>query len=51
MKKQDPRKCRHYNSKLKACKYQETICSLYGGNLKIIVCKGNNCEYFTPNTK
>lgn len=46
--KQDPRKCRHYNSKLKACKYQEAVCDRYGDNLKIIICKGKNCEYFIP---
>lgn len=46
--KQDPRKCRHYNSKLKACKYQEVVYDRYGDNLKIIMCKGTDCEYFIP---
>ena len=47
MTDQDPRKCKHYYPGLKACKYQEKLASAYRDEIRIIVCQGDKCEYFT----
>lgn len=48
---QDPRECKHYYPELKACKYQEKLATTYGDGIRIIVCEGDKCEYFTPKTE
>lgn len=43
-----PRQCKYYYPELKACKYQEVLASTCRGGIRIIVCEGDKCEYFTP---
>ena len=47
---QDLSECKHYDPELKACKYQEEWATTYGEGIRIMVCEGDKCEYFTPKT-